>query len=174
MKCVSIIDNSCAHSLTPPRHFTRTPHRHLLLDNGKVARAALRRLCQELQIDLDTFEQHGLWGDVCGHGQLHVKTYSKDKPGSLRMGEDGLCVKLSPHKDPSLITLLIHDCPEGGERAGLQGLQLECLSSSSGCPGSSSVEASSCGGAMKQRHWCDIDGRSGWGVATLFAGLQTY
>jgi len=105
----------------------------------ELASLVLRRLASELSLPLNTFETGGLWGNVCTNGQMHLKTYSDDASG-----DDALSVRLSPHKDPSVVTLLIHDGPA---RHGLQGLQVEV-----------------------DHEWKDIDGRSGPGVATLLVG----
>ena len=103
-----------------------------------VARVVLQCAAVQLGLPAATFEEGGLWGDVCAHGQLHVKRYTQDTEG------EGLLIRLAAHRDPSVITLLIHD---GEEALGVQGLQLEVNSA-----------------------WCDIGGSSGAGMATLLVG----
>eukprot|EP00927_Polykrikos_kofoidii_P044176 TRINITY_DN38216_c0_g1_i1.p1 TRINITY_DN38216_c0_g1~~TRINITY_DN38216_c0_g1_i1.p1 ORF type:complete len:345 (+),score=44.59 TRINITY_DN38216_c0_g1_i1:143-1177(+) len=121
-----------------------------------LAHLVLERLAVQLRIDNSHFREEF---DPCPNSQFHVKAYDTDTESAPQRGNDaefgsgGLVVKLSPHVDPSVITILVH---AGDLADGLQGLQFE--------------NTNRCG-AERSQQFVDVPGAlSGYGIATVVAG----
>lgn len=85
-------------------------------------------------------------GDLRRHSQWHVKRFVGDRASPRRRMQDGRVVLLPMHTDPSIISLVLHDCE--GVRPGAMGLEVWRQEDQ----------------AWLEAPWC------GHGVATLFVG----
>jgi len=86
-----------------------------------LAAALLRRLAMQLGLPPAHFEDELRFA---GKGQLHVKRFSGENDGGETEHFDDAVVRLLPHTDPSLLSIVLHDYDDStGVKKGAMGLE---------------------------------------------------